>query len=91
MIPLWRLPLKKCPLPLIVTIRREWNGASVDIYCDPTSKMGGAVTASGLLRPSCNPFVRKEFYNWIMIQAERKRMGLPFLESEEMIILHLTP
>ena len=75
------------PLPLILFCTAVYDGASVTIYSDPTSKWGGAVSKTNMIRMACPPEILEDVFVWILIQMERKRIGLPYLEPWEMEIL----
>jgi hypothetical protein len=70
------------PMPRIVFIEKEWEGASVTLEVDATSKWGGAISPTKFLRAA--PLdVLEDVILWILIQMERKRMGLRYLTTEE--------
>jgi hypothetical protein len=72
------------PLPRIVWAALDVHGVSVTYEVDVYDRWGGALASTTLWRQHCPLAIRKQIYEWIHIQKERRRLGLPYLQEEEM-------
>lgn len=60
------------------------DGSSFELKIDPFSFWSGALTRRGELQKHAPPWVKEQIREWLFIQYERQRIGLPFLKQDQM-------
>lgn len=66
-------------IPPVAILSKTTEGASVEFLMD-----GEKFFWEGKLKKSTPESVRQGLLDWICIQRERKRLGLPYLTAEEL-------